>query len=267
MASKEPQALQHLPLVKLGNPRLKVSKLGFGTYDFGVGANRITPEEGGRTLAGAFDLGVNFWDTSDDYGSQPHVACALEQVPRKRVVVSTKTSARTGPAALRSLERSLRELGTDYVDIFFLHDVKSDWTDGCRKVLKQLAEAKGSGQARAIGLSTHSVRVARKAAAMEDADVVLAVGSKANEAVLQKLPENVPLEDGSMREMLDAVRSVHAAGKGTVAMKVLGTGAPALVRDYRASIASVAGLDFVDALLVGMKDLEQVRKNVAAITA
>lgn len=246
---------------------MKVSKLGFGTYDFGVEANRIAPEEGGRILTAAFKLGVRFWDTSDDYGSHPHVACALEEVPRKEVVVSTKTSAHTRPAAAKSLERSLKELGTDYVDIFFLHYVKADWVDDCRRVLRELTDSKASGRARAIGLSTHSVKVASAAAAFEDADVVLAVCSKAKEAILSNLRENVPLEDGLMEEMLDAVRSIHAAGKGTVAMKVLGTGAPALVKAYRSSIASVSKLGFVDALLIGMKDLEQVKKNLAAITA
>ena len=254
-------------LVKLGNTGLKVSRLGFGTYDFGVEANRITPDEGGRILAGAFELGVNFWDTSDDYGSHPHVASALERVPRRDVVVSTKTSAHSASGAIRSLDRSLKELGTDYVDIFFLHYVTADWIDGCRRVLKDLADAKTSGRARAVGLSTHSVKVAREAATMEGADVVLAVCSGAREAVLEKLRENVPLEDGSMDEMLDAIRGIHAAGKGTVAMKVLGTGAPALVKDYRSSVASVSRLGFVDAVLVGLKDLAQVRKNLAAMSA
>ncbi len=254
-----------LSLVKLGSRGLTVSKLGFGTYDFGVKANRISPEEGGRVLMAAFDLGVNFWDTSDDYGSYPHVARALEDVPRKEVVVSTKTSAHTGIAAARSLDRSLRELRTDYVDIFFLHYVRASWANGCRTVLKELAEARSSGRARALGISTHSVKVAREAASMEDLDVVLAVCSTAKESVLRKLPENVPLEDGSMKEMLNAFRTIHEAGKGTIAMKVLGTGAPVLVRGYRSSIALVSQMDFVDAILIGMKDLAQVRKNVAVL--
>lgn len=253
--------------MKLGTTGLKVSKLGFGTYDFGVEANRVSPEEGGRILTAAFELGVNFWDTSDDYGSHPHVACALEQVPRREVVVATKTSAHTGPGAAKSLERSLKELDTDYVDILFLHYVKSDWVDGCRKVLKELADAKASGMAKAIGVSTHSVKVARDSAAFEDVDVVLAVTCGAKETTLRRLPENVPLEDGSMREMFDAIRAIHEAGKGTIGMKSLGTGAPALVEDYRSFIRSIARLSFVDALLIGMKKLDEVEKNIAALAA
>lgn len=260
-------SLRQMPLTTLGRTGLKVSRLGFGTYDFGVPALKISPQEGGQILASSYKLGVNFWDTSDDYGSHPHVARALEQVPRREVVVSTKTSARTGQAAAKTLERSLRELGTDYVDVFLLHYVKSDWLDASRKVLKELADVKASGRARAIGLSTHSVKVAREAATFEDVDVVLALTCAAEEATIRKLPENVPLEDGSMREMLDAIRAVHEAGKGTIGMKALGTGAPTLVKAYRSSIGSVARLRFVDALLIGMKDLDEVRKNIAVVAA
>jgi predicted aldo/keto reductase-like oxidoreductase len=169
--------------------------------------------------------------------------------------------------ATRSLEHSLNELGTDYIDIFFLHYVTSDWVDGCRKVLRELGDAKASGMAKAIGVSTHSVKVVREAAAFEDVDVVLAVTCGAKEATLRRLPENVPLEDGSMREMFAALHAVHEAGKGVIGMKSLGTGAPVLLEDYRASIRSIARLGFVDALLIGMKDVDEVEKNVAALTA
>ncbi len=193
------------------------------------------------------------------------MASALDQVPRKEVVVSTKTSAHSAGVATRSLERSLKELGTDYVDIFFLHYVTRDWTDGCRTVLQELAAVKAAGWAKAVGLSTHSVKVAREAATFEDADVVLAVACGAQEETLRRLRENVPLEDGSMRGMFDALRAAHDAGKGIIGMKSLGTGAPSLVQDYRSSIRSVARLPYVDALLVGMKDVEQVRMNIRAI--
>lgn len=109
-----------VPRGSLGNTGLKVSKLGFETFDFGVPLN-ISPKEGGRILMESYKLGVNFWDTSDDYGSHPHVASALKHVPRKEAVVSTKTSAKSGEEARKSLRGSLRELGIDYIDIFLLH--------------------------------------------------------------------------------------------------------------------------------------------------
>jgi len=259
-----------VPLVSLGNTGLKVSKLGFGTVDFGVPLN-LSPEEGGRILMESYKLGTNFWDSSDDYGSHPHIASALKLVPRKEVIVSTKTSAKSGEEARKCLKSSLKELDTDYIDIFLLHYVKSDWIYGCRRVLKELNEIKTTGIVRAIGLSTHSVTVVREASQFEEVDVIMTICCKASQALIRKLGDNFPLEDGSIREMFQAIKLAHSSGKGVVAMKVLGgriSGpAPPLARNYQSSIRSIANLDFVDAMVIGMRSLNEVKKNVKVILA
>jgi aryl-alcohol dehydrogenase-like predicted oxidoreductase len=257
-----------VPVVNLGNTGLKVSKLGFGTVDFEVPLN-LSPEEGGRILMESYKLGVNFWDTSDDYGSHPHVASALKLTPRKEVVISTKTSAKSGEEARESLKSSLKELDTDYIDIFLLHYVKSDWIDGCRRVLKELNEMKTTGIVRATGLSTHSVTVVREASQFEEVDVIMTICCKASQALISKFPKHIPLEDGSIEEMFHAIKLAHKSGKGIVAMKVLGGTvrgpAPPLAENYESSIRSIAKLDFVDAMVVGMRSLDEVKKNIKAI--
>lgn len=254
-----------VPVVNLGNTGLKVSKLGFGTFDFGVPSLNVSPDEGGRILAESYRLGVNFWDTSDDYGTHPHVASALKLVPRKEAVVSTKTGATSGEEAIRSLKRSLRELGTDYIDIFLLHYVKFNWIDDCRRVLKELASLKTSGLVRAIGLSTHSVAVVREASQFDEVDVIMTICCKASQTVITRFHEHVPLEDGTINEMFSAIKLAHNNGKGVIAMKVLGGPAPPLVKNYQSSIKSIAKLDFVDAMVVGMRSLDEVKKNVNVI--
>lgn len=219
----------------------------------------------------SYKLGVNFWDTSDDYGTHPHVASALKLVPRKEVVVSTKTGAKNGREAITSLESSLKELDTDYVDIFLLHYVQADWVKGCRGVLKELDDIKTTGTVKAIGLSTHSVKVVREVAQFDEVDVLMTICCKASQALVNKYPENIPLEDGTITEMFNAIKLAHSNGKGAVAMKVLGGRvrgpAPPLVRDYQSSIKSIAQLDFVDAVVIGMRSLDEVKKNVKAIVS
>jgi aryl-alcohol dehydrogenase-like predicted oxidoreductase len=185
--------------VNLGSTGLKVSKLGFGTFDFGVPSLNISPEEGARILVESYKLGVNFWDTSDDYGSHPHVASALKNAPRKDIVISTKTYAKSGLEAKKSLENSLKELDTDYVDIFLLHYVKYNWIKDCHRVLKELEELKTTGVVKAIGLSTHSVAVAKEAAGFEELDVIMAICCKADQSLINRFREHIPLEDGSMK--------------------------------------------------------------------
>ncbi|MDH5783394.1 MAG: aldo/keto reductase [Candidatus Bathyarchaeota archaeon] len=254
-----------VPMVKLGGTGLKVSKLGFGTFDFGVSSLNISPEEGGRILVESYKLGVKFWDTSDDYGSQPHVASALKRVPRKEAVISTKTSAKSGEEAKKSLKSSLKELNTDYVDIFLLHFVKSDWIDGCHQVLKELNDLKTTGIVKAIGLSTHSVTVVREASKFDEVDVLMTICCKADQVMISKFRERIPLEDGSIEEMFHAIKLAHSSGKGVIAMKVLGTSAQPLVRNYQSSIKSIAQLDFVDTMVIGMRSLDEVKKNAKVI--
>ncbi len=254
-------------MINLGTTKLKVSKLGFGTFDFGVPSLKIGPPEGGQILMEAHKLGVSLWDTSEDYGSHPHIASALKLVPRKAVVISTKTNAKNGEEAKKSLEKSLEELDTDYVDIFLLHLVKSDWIDGCHQVLEELSDVKATGIVKAIGLSTHSVEVVREASQFEELDVIMTICCKASQSVISKFHEHIPLEDGSIEDMFDAIKLAHNLRKGVIAMKVLGTSAPPLVRNYRSSIKSIAKLSFVDAMVIGMKNLDEVRKNVEVMHA
>ncbi len=258
---------RRVPLVRLGKTGLKLSKLGFGTFDLGPQGLNLTPEEGGRILAEAFRLGINFWDSSEDYGSHPHIASALQAVPRKEVVLSTKTDARSGDEARRSLAHSLKELGTDYLDIFFLHHVQSVWADGCPSLVKELRDVKATGSVKAIGVSTHSPPVLRQVSKCEDVDVVMTICCKADRATVERYRTHIPIEDGSIAAMLHETKAAHLRGKGTIAMKVLGTAAPPLIRDYRASIQSIANLNFVDAMVIGMKGLDEVQKDVEAVAS
>jgi aryl-alcohol dehydrogenase-like predicted oxidoreductase len=256
--------------VNLGNTGLKVSKLGFGTVDFGTPLN-LSPNEGGQILIESYKLGVNFWDTSDDYGTHPHVASALKLVPRKDVIVSTKTSTTTGEEAHKSLKSSLKQLDSDYIDIFLLHYVQADWIEGCRRVFRELNNLKRTGVVRAVGLSTHSVSVVREASQFEEVDVIMTICCKASQATIDKFHDHIPLEDGSIQEMFEAINLAHKSGKGVIAMKVLGGRikgpAPPLIENYQASLKGIARLPFVDTMVIGMRNLDEVKKNVRAISS
>lgn len=251
-----------VPKVNLGSTELRVSKLGFGPFK-----SKTRPEEGTKLLIESYKLGINFWDTSDDYGTYPQIASALKSLPREEIVISTKTYAKNWKEVKQSLNNSLKELGIDYVDIFLLHSVESNWAEGCRKLLKQMTDLKKNGVVKVIGLSTHSVAVAKKAAEFSELDVIMAICCKTEQALIEKFSEHIPLEDGSMEEMFDALKSIHDNGRGVIAMKVLGGKASPLIADYETAIKAVAQFDFVDAMVVGMRSLEEVNKNMKAIAS
>src|SRR2546425_12344356 len=92
--------------LELGRTGLKVSRLAFGT---GYLADRV--RAGARLLTEAYDAGVNFWDTSDDYGTHAHLRRALKETGRDNVEGVTKPYAATALAASRSVTTPLTEPG------------------------------------------------------------------------------------------------------------------------------------------------------------
>src|SRR6186997_771049 len=110
----------------LGRTGLNVSVAGLGcggNSRIGQGAGLNTAQSV-ALVREALDLGVNFIDTAEAYGTEEIVGGAIKGRPRDAVIVSTKThvtaagAPKSADAMVASLEASLRRLGTDYVDIF-----------------------------------------------------------------------------------------------------------------------------------------------------
>src|SRR2546427_9470697 len=157
--------------VRLGRTGLTVSTLCFGTGYMGGSV-----ASGARLLTRAYDLGITFWDASDDYGTHPHVAQALREVGRDGVVVATKTYASTAVGARRALTKALRELGVETVDIFLLHAVDSHGElEAKLPALEALTRAKAEGLVRAVGVSSHSREVLARLLKLPEVDVALVV--------------------------------------------------------------------------------------------
>jgi len=131
----------------LGKTGLKVTTLGFGCM--------ITSDP--SVITRAADLGINYFDTARVYqhGNNEKMVGAALKGKRKEIVLSTKTPGADKEAALKDLDTSLKELGTDYVDIWYLHG-----KDSPAEVHDDLIEAqqiaKKQGKIRFAGVSTHT---------------------------------------------------------------------------------------------------------------
>jgi aryl-alcohol dehydrogenase-like predicted oxidoreductase len=108
----------------------------------------------------AIDLGVNFLDTAASYGTETIVGKAIAEVPRDHVVVATKAQIREDGRLLAaaevvgSLERSLRALDTDYVDLFQLHGVPPDAYDhAMSELVPALLDEQAKGKVRHLGIT------------------------------------------------------------------------------------------------------------------
>jgi 1-deoxyxylulose-5-phosphate synthase len=251
--------------ITLGPRKIEVSRLAMGTGTQGSGGSSNQTRKLGyqgmaELLRAAYDQGVTFWDSADQYGSHPYLREALKTVPREKVVILTKTNSTTSTEVRADLDRFRRELGTDYIDIVLLHCMTDgDWNRMLRGPMDVISEAREKGIVRSHGTSCHTLHALRTAAAEPWVEVDLA---RINPAQLHM--------DSDPRTVLSVLRQMKQAGKGVIGMKILGQGGLRHKVDDALQFALAHQPDFIDGFTIGsesrteMEDL--LRKIPAAST-
>ena len=146
----------------LGRTGLKVSVAGLGCGGpsrLGLRDNK-SQRDCVALVRQALDLGVNFLDTAEVYGTEEIVGKAIAEIPRNRIVLSTKKKFPlvdpSDPAGevRKSLEQSLTRLGTDYIDVYHAHGVEpGDYAYASTKLLPVLLRMREEGKIRFIAIS------------------------------------------------------------------------------------------------------------------
>jgi aryl-alcohol dehydrogenase-like predicted oxidoreductase len=219
--------------------------------------HNLSPPAAAAILLRGFELGVNFWDTADGYQTHPHVAEALRRVDRSRVVINTKTRARTAAAAAADVDRFRRELGVEYLDTVLVHNVETvEELDDRWGALGALHEAKARGSLRAAGISTHlgSGAIMGACAERPEIEVVLTTVNR----------DGLMLKGASLTEHLPLVQAIYAAGKAVCLMKTLAQGGltktPEEVRD---AVRFNLRLPYAHAVCVGVNSVTEAEFAVA----
>lgn len=170
----------------LGNTDLKLSTLSYGASPLGSVFRNISETEGIRTVHTAIDLGINYIDVSPYYGAtvaEKVLGKALKSVSRDKYVISTKVG-RYGPdfadfdfSAERittSLEESLDRLGTETIDILYLHDIEfADLNQIFEESLPCLQSLKKNGKIRYFGVTGYPLKIYEETVKRFDIDCIL----------------------------------------------------------------------------------------------
>ena len=146
--------------IRLGKTGLLVSKNGFGALP----VQRADMKTACRILKKAYEGGINYFDTARFYtDSEEKIGIALSDV-RENIIISTKTMATKVEDFWDQLKTSLSLLKTDYIDIYQFHNPSFCPKPGDGTGLfEAMLEAKEKGMIRHIGITNHSLQIAKEA--------------------------------------------------------------------------------------------------------
>jgi predicted aldo/keto reductase-like oxidoreductase len=251
-AAQQGSALSYRTIGKTG---LKVTSVGFGCM---ITSDQSVVEKG-------LDLGITYFDTARSYqsGNNERMVGAALKSKRKSITLATKTGGATKQAALDHLDTSLKELQTDYVDIWHLHG-KSNISQVTDDLIDAQQTAKKAGKIRFAGVSTHS----------NQATLIPAIVQKGMHDVIL-----VAYNYAMAQDLTDAINAARKAGVGIVGMKVMAGGArgsggrgaaaqPAAPKPPGAVLAAlkwVLSNPSVDTTVPSMTDMDQLEENLKAM--
>ena len=227
----------------LGKTGLKISRLGFG----GIPIQRIDAKGTKVLMHQMKEAGVNYIDTARGYTvSEEYLGYALEGI-REHFIIATKSMARTREAMAADIDISLKNLRTDYIDLYQVHNPNPEQLEQVMApggALEALQEAKAAGKIGHIGLTAHSLEVFKTALEQDWVETFM-------------FPYNIVESQGEKLIAECAKRNI-----GFVDMKPLAGGA---IEDATLALRYICANDAVTVVIPGMAEEKELEQNLAAV--
>ena len=245
-ASEKNDKTQALEYRTLGKTGMKVTAVSMGVMNCSDPA----------VLLRAFDLGINFYDTADCYmhGRNEEMVGKAFEGKRAKVFIQTKVHAHDEKKMRASVERSLRRLRTDYVDVLVWHGHSKPDEVYDPRLFEFMSKMKQEGKVRFNGFSAHShmASLLREAAKSNLHDVAL-----------------VSYNFTHSKELKEAVALAARSGIGIVAMKTQAGGYKkekmAGLNPHQAALKYILRDQNVSAAVPGVTTIEQIEECAAVM--
>mgnify|MGYP004467590657 FL=1 len=226
----------------LGKTGLKISRMGFG----GIPIQRISAEGTKGLMTQLMEAGINYIDTARGYTvSEEYLGYGLEGI-RDHFVIATKSMARTKEAMASDIETSLKNLRTDYIDRYQVHNPSMEQLDtvvGENGALEALLEAKTAGKIGHIGITAHSTEVFERALGYDWVETIM-------------FPYNIVENQGEA-----LIKKCKEKNIGFIAMKPLAGGA---IENGTLALRYVCSNPAVTVVIPGMAEPEELEENIRA---
>lgn len=227
----------------LGKTNLKINRIGFG----GIPIQRVTQQDTNKIIDELINQDINFIDSARGYTvSEEYIGNAIEG-KRDKFILASKSMSRTYEDMLKDVDITLKKFKTDYIDLYQLHNVKSDEYENIfndNMAYKALLDCKSQGKIKNIGITSHSIDTIKKAVRDEKFDTI-------------QFPYNI-VED----QADEIFREAHKRNIGTIVMKPLAGGA---INNAKLAIKYILSKEYIDVAIPGMDSVDQVLENISVL--
>jgi len=230
---------------RLGRTGLEVTAIGFGALPI----QRCTMEEAGVVLQAVLTAGINFIDTARAYTDSEEKIGRYLIGRRGEFYLASKSMARDNVTMARDIDASLATMGTDYIDLYQVHNIKAktdlDSVMAPGGALEALKSAQQAGKIGHIGVTGHSIEL-------------LVEAVRTNEFSTVQVPFNF-IETEAREELFPLAKSLDV---GIIVMKPLGGGQ---VTHHNLALRFILEHE-VAVAIPGMDGVEQISENLKAVT-
>jgi aryl-alcohol dehydrogenase-like predicted oxidoreductase len=243
----------NIPKRKLGQTGEEVTILGLG----GEGVLRTFgyDQEGYQLINRAIDLGINYFESARAYsGSESYYGLSLKE-RRKDIFLTSKSHARDKKGALDHLHETLKNMETDHLDLWQVHDVRTkddiEAIFGPKGAIEAFVEARDRGFVRFVGVTGHhDPLITKRCMEIYDFDTVLIPVNPAEPAYKSFLDEVIPL--------------AHEKGMGIIGMKVYFRGFAERIPGFvnMEPYFRFALSQSITTAVIGCDNIDQLQENV-----
>lgn len=229
-----------------------VSKLCYGTLSLSNLQNSDTLENRVRLLNYSLEKGINFFDTAELYNNYDILKEFIKGKDRNKLVIASKSYAYDKNTAEYSINKALKEMDTDYLDVFMLHEQDNGNNFiGHYKAVDRFMKYKEDGIIKHFGISTHRVEAVRDSIKFKEIEFIFPLFNY----------KGIGIQDGNIEDMSEALKKAKEYNKFIMAMKIYGGGH--LINEAEKAFKYVDNLNYIDSIAAGMGTVEEIDANIS----
>lgn len=229
-----------------------VSKLCYGTLSLSNLQNSDTLENRVRLLNYSLEKGINFFDTAELYNNYDILKEFIKGKDRNKLVIASKSYAYDKNTAEYSINKALKEMDTDYLDVFMLHEQDNGNNFiGHYKAVDRFMKYKEDGIIKHFGISTHRVEAVRDSIKFKEIEFLFPLFNY----------KGIGIQDGNIEDMSEALKKAKEYNKFIMAMKIYGGGH--LINEAEKAFKYVDNLNYIDSIAAGMGTVEEIDANIS----